>query len=85
MSSTFLPQRTFKFSGGRRENRIRGFLSTRVFTVDCRRQTGLKGILKSALKDKFKKIYQAENGLVALEVIKQQQPDIIVSDVMMHK
>ena len=27
--------------------------------------------------------YQAENGLVALEVIKQQQPDIIVSDVMM--
>ena len=39
--------------------------------------------LKNALKDKFKKIYQAENGLVALEVIKQQQPDIIVSDVMM--
>ena len=43
----------------------------------------LREFLKSALKDKFKKIYQAENGLVALEVIKQQQPDIIVSDVMM--
>ena len=43
----------------------------------------LREFLKNALKDKFKKIYQAENGLVALEVIKQQQPDIIVSDVMM--
>ena len=41
----------------------------------------LREFLKNALKDKFKKIYQAENGLVALEVIKQQQPDIIVSDV----
>ena len=40
----------------------------------------LREFLKNALKDKFKKIYQAENGL---EVIKQQQPDIIVSDVMM--
>ena len=43
----------------------------------------LREFLKNTLKDKFKKIYQAENGLVALEVIKQQQPDIIVSDVMM--
>lgn len=43
----------------------------------------LREFLRNALKDKFKKIYQAENGLVALEVIKQQQPDIIVSDVMM--
>ena len=43
----------------------------------------LREFLKNALKDKFKKIYQAENGLVALEVIKQQRPDIIVSDVMM--
>ena len=43
----------------------------------------LREFLKNALKDKFKKIYQAENGLVALEVIKQRQPDIIVSDVMM--
>lgn len=43
----------------------------------------LREFLKNALKDKFKKIYQTENGLVALEVIKQQQPDIIVSDVMM--
>ena len=43
----------------------------------------LREFLKNALKDKFKKIYQAENGLVALEVIKQQQSDIIVSDVMM--
>ena len=43
----------------------------------------LREFLKNAHKDKFKKIYQAENGLVALEVIKQQQPDIIVSDVMM--
>lgn len=43
----------------------------------------LREFLKSALKDKFKKIYQAENGLEALRIIKQQQPDIIVSDVMM--
>lgn len=43
----------------------------------------LREFLKDALKDKFKKIYQAEDGLEALSVIKQQQPDIIVSDVMM--
>lgn len=43
----------------------------------------LREFLKDALKDKFKKIYQAEDGLEALRVIKQQQPDIIVSDVMM--
>lgn len=43
----------------------------------------LREFLKDALKDKFKKIYQAEDGLEALRVIKQQQPDIVVSDVMM--
>lgn len=43
----------------------------------------LREFLKEALKDKFKKIHQAENGLEALQIIKQQQPDIIVSDVMM--
>lgn len=43
----------------------------------------LREFLKNALKDKFKKIYQAEDGLEALRIIKQQQPDIIVSDVMM--
>lgn len=43
----------------------------------------LREFLKDALKDKFKKIYQAEDGVEALRMIKQQQPDIIVSDVMM--
>lgn len=43
----------------------------------------LREFLKEALKDKFKRIYQAEDGVEALRMIKQQQPDIIVSDVMM--
>lgn len=43
----------------------------------------LREFLKEALKDKFKRIHQAENGLDALQIIKQEQPDIIVSDVMM--
>ena len=43
----------------------------------------LREFLKEALKEYFKKIYQAENGLEALQVVKQQQPDVIVSDVMM--
>ena len=46
-------------------------------------QQDLRAFLKDTLKDKFKKIYQASNGVEALEMIKQQQPDIIVSDVMM--
>lgn len=83
MSSTFLPQRTFKFSGGRRENRIRAFSLQGYSLLIVEDKQDLREFLKNTLKDKFKKIYQAENGLVALEVIKQQQPDIIVSDVMM--
>lgn len=43
----------------------------------------LRDFLKEALKDKFKKIYLAEDGVDALRMIKQQQPDIVVSDVMM--
>ncbi|MFA6832850.1 MAG: response regulator, partial [Bacteroidaceae bacterium] len=43
----------------------------------------LREFLKDTLKDKFKKVYQASNGVEALEMIKHQQPDIIVSDVMM--
>ncbi len=43
----------------------------------------LREFLKDSLKDKFKKIYLAENGVRALELMKQQQPDVIVSDVMM--
>lgn len=43
----------------------------------------LREFLKDALKNKFKKIYLAEDGVEALRIIKQQQPDIIVSDVMM--
>ncbi|MEG1006901.1 hybrid sensor histidine kinase/response regulator transcription factor [Bacteroides sp.] len=43
----------------------------------------LREFLKGALKDQFKKVYQAEDGIEAFRIIKQQQPDIIVSDVMM--
>ncbi|HJD77231.1 MAG TPA: response regulator [Bacteroides reticulotermitis] len=43
----------------------------------------LREFLKDALKDKFKKVYQAEDGLEALGIIKQQHPDIVVSDIMM--
>lgn len=45
----------------------------------------LREFLKDTLQDKFKKIYLAEDGLEALGIIRQQQPDIIVSDVMMPK
>ena len=43
----------------------------------------LREFLKNSLKDKFKKIYLAENGASAFDVVKRQQPDVIVSDVMM--
>lgn len=45
----------------------------------------LREFLKNTLKDKFKKIYLAEDGIEALEMVKQQQPDIVVSDVMMPR
>lgn len=45
----------------------------------------LREFLKKTLKDKFKKIYLAEDGAEALEVISQCQPDMVVSDVMMPR
>ena len=45
----------------------------------------LREFLKKSLTDKFKKIYLAEDGVEALEIVRQQQPDIVVSDVMMPR
>lgn len=39
--------------------------------------------LRESLQDCFKTVYTASNGVEALEIIYQKQPDIIVSDVMM--
>jgi len=45
----------------------------------------LHQFLKEELKDAFKKVYIASDGLEALQLIKQKLPDIIVSDVMMPR
>lgn len=45
----------------------------------------LREFLKDSLMDKFKKIYLSGDGVEALEMIKRQQPDIVVSDVMMPR
>ncbi len=43
----------------------------------------LRTFLKNTFKEIFGHVYTAENGIEALEQIKQKLPDIIVSDVMM--
>lgn len=45
----------------------------------------LREFLKDSLKDKFKKIHLAEDGINALEAIGKQQTDVVVSDVMMPR
>jgi len=45
----------------------------------------LRTFLKDSFKDVFKYIYTAEDGIYALDTIKNKQPDIIVSDVMMPR
>ena len=45
----------------------------------------LRNFLKEALNEQFKKIYTAEDGINALNIINQYLPDIVVSDVMMPR
>ena len=45
----------------------------------------LVDFLRDMLKDKFKQIYAAADGVEALELLRKYQPDIIVSDVMMPR
>ncbi|WP_288360090.1 two-component regulator propeller domain-containing protein [uncultured Bacteroides sp.] len=45
----------------------------------------LRNYLKETLSGYFAKVYVAKDGKEGLELIKQKQPDIIVSDVMMPK
>lgn len=46
-------------------------------------ESDLRDFLKEALKEFFKSVYTADNGRKALEITREKQPDIIVSDVMM--
>lgn len=54
-----------------------------ILIVEDRQE--LRSFLKDSFKDLFKHIYTAEDGVVALEITKSKQPDIIVSDVMMPR
>lgn len=45
--------------------------------------TELINFLKETLRDQFKQIYTATNGKDALQIVKDKQPDILVSDIMM--
>ena len=47
--------------------------------------TDLREYLKDTLNIYFKHVYTAKNGLIGLELIKSELPDIILSDVMMPK
>ena len=46
-------------------------------------ETDLQQFLKHAFKEHFKHVYTAGNGREALEIIRKNLPDVIVSDVMM--
>lgn len=46
-------------------------------------ETELKYFLKKTLKEYFKHIYTATNGVDALSIINEYMPDIVVSDIMM--
>ncbi|MGL4292336.1 MAG: two-component regulator propeller domain-containing protein [Bacteroidales bacterium] len=43
----------------------------------------LRNFIRESLCDKFKAIYEADNGEAALHLIKQELPDVIISDIMM--
>lgn len=43
----------------------------------------LVNFLKESLEEQFKKVFTAQNGMEAMDIIKHHQPDIVVSDVMM--
>ncbi len=45
----------------------------------------LRDYLKHTFKEYFKQVYVAEDGVEAMEIIQRNQPDIIVSDVMMPR
>lgn len=45
----------------------------------------LRNFLQETLKEKFKYVYTAEDGVQALEICRNNQPDIIVSDIMMPR
>lgn len=46
-------------------------------------ETDLRQFLKNSLKEHFKHVHTASNGNEALETILNEQPDLVVSDVMM--
>lgn len=46
-------------------------------------QTELRNWLKETCRKSFKSVYAAEDGVRALDIIKQRLPDIVISDLMM--
>lgn len=63
-----------------------GVFNTKVYTllvVDD--NPDLIDFLRDTLKDSFKHIYTAADGVEALEVVRKDHPDIVVSDVMMPR
>lgn len=46
-------------------------------------ESQLRSFLSNTLKGVFKKVYDAPNGKVALDIVKSRLPDIVISDVMM--
>ena len=47
--------------------------------------TELINFLDESLNGQFKKIYTATDGMEALQIVKEKQPDIVVSDIMMPR
>jgi DNA-binding response OmpR family regulator len=44
----------------------------------------IRDIVVDFLKDHFKKIYEADSGIKALQIYKDKKPDIIITDIQMH-
>ena len=56
-------------------------MSVRVLVVDD--ELSLRMLINATLKGKNYHTYEAEDGIEALNIIKSQQPDLIILDVMM--
>lgn len=61
------------------------FVTTPYSILIVEDEPELRSFLKESLRESFKNIYTAEDGVNALEIINQYQPDLVVSDVMMPR